>query len=165
MRKLLTLSLIAASLIPAVATAQTSQRELQRDRQDVREERRDLNRAQRNGDRREIRDEREDLREARQELREDRRDYNRNDWRSHRGQNRQLYSRGRWTSPYGYTRFNTGARINRGYYAPRYVIADPWRYRLPATSGYNRWVRHHNDVLLINIRTGVVRDVIRSFYW
>jgi Ni/Co efflux regulator RcnB len=165
MRRLLTLSLIAASLVPALAMAQTSRGELQRDRQDIRDERRDLERAKANGTRGDVRDAREDYREARQEYREDRRDYNRNEWRSYRQSNRNLYGRGSYRSAYRYTAFRPGIRIASGYYAPRHLIADPWRYRLPRVSGYNRWVRHHDDVLLINTRTGYVVDVIRGFYW
>ena len=45
------------------------------------------------------------------------------------------------------------------------MIADPYRYHLPLASGYSRWVRHYNDVLLIDYRRGVVLDVIRNFYY
>ncbi len=165
MRRLLTLSLIAASFIPAVAAAQTSREELRRDRLDIRDERRDLNRAYASGNRRDVRDAREDYREARQEYREDRRDYNRGDWRGYRNSHRDLYSRRGYRSSYGYQTFRPGIRIDRGYYGARHLIADPWRYRLPRTNGYNRWVRHHDDVLLINTRNGYVVDVIRGFYW
>lgn len=42
---------------------------------------------------------------------------------------------------------------------------DYGRYRLPRP-GYNqRWVRHYNDVLLIDTRRGYVIDVIRNLYW
>lgn len=55
--------------------------------------------------------------------------------------------------------------IGRPYYAQRYWIADPGRYRLPPARGYQRWVRHYNDALLIDQRRGRVIDVIRNFYW
>ena len=44
------------------------------------------------------------------------------------------------------------------------MIADPWRYRLPPARGYQRWVRHYDDVLLVDVRRGVVIQVIRGFY-
>src|SRR3546814_13954691 len=75
--------------------------------------------------------------------------------------NRKLYTRGNWRSPYRYHAFGAGARIQPGYYAQRYVIADPRRYRLPVARGPNRWVRHYDDVLLVNTRTGRVVDVIQ----
>lgn len=173
MRKLMMAGLMAATLVPVAAQAQYidrgEARELRRDRQDIREERRELDRAYRSGDPQRIRNERGDLREARQEYREEfreaRRDYGRNDWRSYRYSNRELYRGGRWNSPYRYRSFSPGVRIGVGYYQPRYYVNDYGRYRLPRP-GYNqRWVRHYNDVLLIDVRSGFVRDVIRGFYW
>ena len=46
-----------------------------------------------------------------------------------------------------------------------YWINDPWRYRLPPAGYGQRWVRHYDDVLLIDTRRGVVLRVINSFYW
>ncbi len=56
MRRIITLSLLVASLVPATAIAATSKRELARDRQDVKEDRRDLRQAYRTGDRHDVRD-------------------------------------------------------------------------------------------------------------
>ena len=157
MRKLITLSLLAASLVPAAGMAQTSRGELARDRQEVREDRRDLNRAYRYGDRRDVRDARRDYRDSRQEYRED--------WRDYRRSHASVYHRGNWHAPFRYQRFVVGHRIRPYYYGPRYVIANPGYYRLPPAFGATRWVRHYDDALLIDIRTGIVRDVIRGFYW
>ena len=179
MRTLITAALIAAGVVPVAAPAAAqSNRELQRDRRDIREERRDLREAYRTGDRGDVRDARGDLRDARQEYREDLRDrYNRNDgryvgrnygrydWRAYRNTNRGLYARGGWRAPFGYNSFRAGARIAPAYYGRSYWIADPYRYRLPRPIGYQRWVRHYDDVLLIDTRRGVVLDVIRGFYF
>jgi Ni/Co efflux regulator RcnB len=159
MRKLTLLALLAATISPIAApvAAQAQTRELHRDRQDIREERRDLREAYRSGDRREIREEHRDLADARREYREDRRD-----WRDdHRGR----YEGGRWNAPFAYHRWNHGARMGHGYYAPRYYINDYGRYRLRAPAYGARWVRHYDDVLLINIRTGRVLDVRYNFFW
>lgn len=168
MRKLMTLALLAAAAMPIGAQAQ-DRGELRRDRQDIRQEQRELNRAYRYGDRRDIREERRDLREARREYREDLRDRDRNwrrdDWRTYRNQNRALYNRGRWDAPFRYQTFRPGVRIAPTFYGTRYVIGDPWRYHLPAARGATRWVRHYNDVLLIDYRRGIVLDVLRNFYW
>lgn len=172
MRKLITAALLAASaLVPAAAQAQ-SYGELRRDRQDIREERRELRDAYRRGDRRDIRDERGDVRDARREYREDlrdyrqdRRDYGRNDWRSYRQGHRDLYSRGNYRAPFRYQTFRPGVRIGAPYYQQRYWINDPYRYRLPRQVGYQRWVRHYDDALLIDTRRGFVVDVIRGFYF
>ncbi len=169
MRKLIMAGLIAATVLPAAAPAYAQSRaEIRRDREDLREERRELRDAQRYGDPREIREERRDVREARRELREDRADrraWRRDDWRPYRNQNRALYSRGYWRSPYAYRSFRPGVSIGIGYYSPRYYIADPWRYRLPPAGYGLRWVRHYDDALLVDIRRGRVVDVIRNFYW
>ncbi|MFN3519118.1 MAG: RcnB family protein [Sphingomonas sp.] len=168
MRKLIVSLMMAATIAPAVAAAQ-SPGELRRDRQDIREQRRDLYEAQRRGDRRDVREARQGLREARREYREDLRDrdrrWARDDWRGYRNQNRALYARGQWRAPFRYNQWRPGARIAPSYYAQRYWINDPWRYRLPPARPNTRWVRHYNDVLLVDYRRGTVLDVIRNFYW
>jgi Ni/Co efflux regulator RcnB len=165
MRKLITAALMIASAIPAVATAQ-SRGELRRDRQDIREEQRELRQARRYGDRGDIREERRDVRDARQEYREDLRDrYGRDDWRRYRQSNRAIYARGNWNAPFRYNSFRPGVRIGAPYYSQRYWISDPYRYHLPRPAGYQRWVRHYNDVLLIDTRRGYVVDVLRGFYF
>lgn len=173
MKKLITATLLAAVAMPAVAlpTAAYAQsnRELRRDRQDIREEQRELRQAQRHGSQRDVREQRRDVREARQEYREDLRDRDRrwgdNDWRANRDRNRGIYARGNWRAPFAYNRFRVGGRIGAPYFGPRYVIADPWRYHLPRAGRYQSWVRHYNDVLLIDTRRGVVVRVLPGFYW
>jgi Ni/Co efflux regulator RcnB len=173
MKTFVTAALLAAAAMPALAlpgAAQAQSREeLRRDRQDIREEQRDLNRAYRSGDPRRIREERRDVREAHQEFREDLQDRNRNwrndDWRGWRNQNRGAFARGSWSAPFRYTRFRAGARIGSPYYGSRYVIADPWRYHLPRAGRYESWVRHYNDVLLVDTRRGVVIRTLPGFYW
>ena len=173
MRNYIIAGLMASSLVPVAAQAQRFDRseraELRGDRRDIREERRDLDRAYRYGDRRDIRDERGDLRDARREYRRDYReaahDWGRNDWRGWRDGNRDLYRGGNWHSEYRYRSFSPGIRLGVGYYSPLYYINDYGRYRLPRP-GYNqRWIRNYNDVLLVDVRSGYVIDVIRNFYW
>lgn len=170
MRRTIITALIAAVALPAleVPAAAQDRRELRRDRQDIREEQRELNRAYRSGDRGDIRDERRDVREARREYREDLNDRNRrwgrDDWRGYRDHNRGIYARGSWRAPFRYNAFRPGVRIAPNYYGSRYYIADPWRYRLPPANRYQRWVRHYDDVILVDTRRGYVVDVIRSFY-
>lgn len=160
MRKLMTLGLIAAALLPAAASAQS-----RGDWRDLREEQRELNRAYRSGDPYRIAEERRDVRDARREIYEDRRDWGRDDWRGWRRDHRDLYARGRWDAPFRYQAFRPGVRIGPGYWDRRYVIADPWRYRLPPARPWQHWVRHYDDVLLIDSRRGVVVDVYRGFFF
>ncbi len=56
-------------------------------------------------------------------------------------------------------------RIQPTYYNQRYWIADPWRYRLPRPGMNQRWVRNYDDLMLVDVRRGIVIDVIRGFYW
>ncbi|MBN8839272.1 MAG: RcnB family protein [Sphingomonadales bacterium] len=165
MRKLIIGVLMAATAFPAIASAQTND-DLRRDRRDVREQQQQLDQARRYGDRHDVRREQRDLRDARQNLRDDRNHaWGRDDWRGWRDQNRSLYARGNWNAPFRYQSFRAGVRIAPNYYGQRYWIADPWRYRLPPARPYTRWVRHYNDVLLIDYRRGIVVDVMRNFFW
>lgn len=171
-KKLIISALIAAVAMPAMAPATAhaqSQREVRRDREQLREEQRELQRAQRHGDRRDVRRERGDVREARRDLRDSVQDRNRrwgnDDWRGWRNQNRGIYSRGNWRAPFRYNGFRVGVRIAPQYYGSRYYINDPWRYRLPPAGRWQRWVRHYDDVLLVDTRRGTVVRVIRNFYW
>ncbi len=169
MRRLIIGILMAATVMPAAAIAQ-SPGELRRDRQDVRQEQRELNRSIRRGDSpREVREQARDVRDARQEHREDLRDrdraWSRNDWRNNRQGNRNLYARGNWRAPYRYQAFRAGVRIQPTYYNQRNWIADPWRYRLPRPTANQRWVRNYDDLMLVDVRRGIVIDVIRGFYW
>lgn len=152
--KFLIAAVIASTLTPMAAQAQT--RELQRDRQEIREERRDVRDARRTGDRRDVREEKRDVREARQEYRED--------WREYRQKNRRAFQTTRFNAPFRYRTFNNGVSINASYYAPRYRVSNYANYRLPNPGRYQTYVRHYNDVLLVNTRTGRVIRAYRGFY-
>ncbi|MBA4308620.1 MAG: hypothetical protein C0429_17975 [Sphingopyxis sp.] len=154
-RFLITVAAVAATLSPMVAQAQT--RELQRDRQEVREEKRELNQAKRYGDRSDIREERREYRDAKQEYRED--------WRDYRQKNRNAFRGSRFNAPFRYRTFNDGVSIGSSYYAPRYRVSNYQNYRLPQPGRYQTYVRHYNDVLLVNTRTGRVVRAYRGFYW
>ena len=161
MRKIIMTTLMAAAALPAIAAPTManaqSAHELHRDRQNIREERRDVREAYRHGDKSDIRNERKDLRRAKQEYRED--------WRDYRKAHRDVYARGHWEAPYRYRAWDRGVVLHRQYYAPRYYVNDPWRYRLNDRGRDFRWVRNYDDVLLVNIRTGRVVDVYRNFFW
>ena len=156
MRKLIILGLLAATVAPSVASAQSA-REVRQSQRELREEQRDLRQAQRYGDRRDVRDERRDVREARREVRED--------WRDYRRSHRSVYRAGNWRAPFRYKQWNAGAQLRPAYYNSRYYISDPYRYRLPRPGMNQRWVRHYNDVMLVNVRNGRVIQVHRGFFW
>ena len=90
------------------------------------------------------------------------------DWRGHRNRYNSYYRPGRYYAPYRnqyYNRISIGFNLGGGYYGSRYWINDPWRYRLPSAYGSYRWVRYYDDVVLVDIRTGYVADVIHNFFW
>jgi Ni/Co efflux regulator RcnB len=157
MRKLIFAGLMAATLVPTIASAQN--RELRDDRQDIRQEQRDVRRAVRNGDSpREIRDQQRDVRDARQEYR--------NDWQDYRRRSPDIFRGPAYVGPrgYAYRGIAPGYRFDRGYYDRRYWV-DPYRYRLPAAAYGRRWIRYGNDVVLVDIRTGRAITVYNSFFF
>lgn len=89
------------------------------------------------------------------------------DWRRYRDRDRTRFHIGIYIDPFGYQYRNwqLGWRVPARYYATRYWINDPSYYRLPPVGGPYRWIRYHDDVLLIDLRTGRVLDVIRDFFW
>lgn len=95
------------------------------------------------------------------------RSHNVYDWRGYRDINRSIFSMPGYVGPRGWTyrRYRPGVRIAPVFYSQRYWIADPWRYRLPYASGFTRWVRYGDDVLLIDTRRGIILDLIPDFFW
>ena len=149
--KLLAGALIAAMLAPAAAAgAQT--RDLRHDRQEVREDRRDVRQ-----DQRELRRDQRDLRDARQEQRQD--------WRSYRAQHREMYRAPAFRAPFRYQRFGVNSRIDARYWGTSYRVSNVARWRLPPAGHGQVYVRHYNDLLLVNTRTGRVAAVYQNFYW
>jgi len=148
----LTAGLIAAMMIPAAAQAQTG--ELRRDRQDIRQDQRDLRNAQRYGDHRDVRDARKDVRDSKREYRQDTRDWRRDT----RYQN--------YRAPFKYQQFRVGQTLRSTYYAPAYRPTWDSRWGVPRAGRGLTYVRHYNDLLLVNMRTGKVVKVYRNeFRW
>lgn len=113
-------------------------------------------------------DDRRDYRDARRWDRSGWRRDNRYDWRHYRDRNRTIYRTERYYAPYrsySYRRLGIGFSLGPLFYGSRYWIDDPWYYRLPPVYGPYRWVRYYDDVLLVNIYTGEVVDVIYDFFW
>ena len=53
----------------------------------------------------------------------------------------------------------------RTYWGSQFYV-DNWNdYRLPAPGYRLRYVRHYDDLLLVDTRTGRVVRVYRNFYW
>lgn len=93
---------------------------------------------------------------------------NRYDWQRYRYSNRNVYRLGRYYAPYRnyyYRPLSVGFYLDTLFFGSSYWINDPWQYRLPPAYGPYRWVRYYDDVLLVDIYSGEVVDVIRDFFW
>jgi len=89
-------------------------------------------------------------------------------WGDYRHGNQFLFRPGPYFAPYRshrYNRIDIGFYLDSLFFQPRYFINDPWSYRLPPAHGPYQWVRYYDDVLLVDIYSGQVVDVIRNFFW
>lgn len=89
-------------------------------------------------------------------------------WHRYRSHNRNVFRIGRYYAPYTgyrYSRVGIGFYLNNLFFGSRYWINDPGYYRLPPAYGPYRWVRYYDDVLLVDIYSGEVVDVIYDFFW
>jgi Ni/Co efflux regulator RcnB len=83
--------------------------------------------------------------------------------RRHHNRNYVVYS-----APYhgwSYRRVNVGYHLRPAFYGHRYVINDYGVYRLRAPGSNRAWVRYGDDLLLVNLRTGRVLEVIPGGYY
>lgn len=90
------------------------------------------------------------------------------DWRDYRSSHRDVYRGRPYYSPYrgyAYRRVSIGFTLGSLFYGNSYWLDDPWMYRLPPVYGSYRWVRYYDDVLLVDVYTGQVVDVIYDFFW
>jgi Nickel/cobalt transporter regulator len=91
------------------------------------------------------------------------------DWSSYRNQYRHYYNQPRYYNPYGYgygyRRYGIGIYLDSLFFSNRYWVNDPWQYRLPDPGYGYRWVRYYDDVLLVDVRSGYVVDVIHDFFF
>jgi Ni/Co efflux regulator RcnB len=158
MKKQILAVLAAATILTPVAVqAKTSPAELRRDTHEIRDERQDLRQTKRHGTPAQVRDARGEVHEAREERRED--------WRDYRQGHKSNFRAEKFNAPFRYHSFNIGIRLSPQYYGSRYFVSNTAYYRLPAPGHNNRYVRHYNDLLLVNIRSGRVIDVYRGYFW
>lgn len=93
---------------------------------------------------------------------------NRYDWQRYRYSNRSLFHSGGYYAPYrgyNYNRLSIGLILDSLFYSNRYWLNDPWQYRLPPAPYGTQWVRYYDDVVLVDVYTGEVLDVIYDFFW
>jgi Ni/Co efflux regulator RcnB len=97
----------------------------------------------------------------RDQVRHDQHDrYNRHGDRNHRHVS--------YVAPYrgwNYRRVTVGYQLRPAFYGSRYYINDYGAYNLRAPGRWQRWIRYGDDLLLVNVRTGRVLQVIHYRYW
>lgn len=94
------------------------------------------------------------VRDTRQAARPDQRDWRRDT----RYQN--------WRAPFAYQSFRAGSTLRSSYYAPGYRLNYDSRWGVPRAGKNMTYVRHYNDLLLVNVRSGKVVQVYRNhFRW
>ncbi len=90
------------------------------------------------------------------------------DWMSWRSLNRGAYHLPRYYGPnggYGYQRFSSGVILEPMFFGQDYWLDDPYAYRLPPAYGSYRWVRYYNDAMLVDLRSGMVVDIVYDIFW
>lgn len=90
------------------------------------------------------------------------------DWQRYRYSNRNIYRLSPYYAPYrgySYSRFSIGFGLDPLFYGSNYWISDPFYYRLPPAPPGARWVRYYDDVVLVDLYSGQVIDVIYDFFW
>lgn len=90
------------------------------------------------------------------------------DWQRYRYSNRNLFRSGSYYAPYRnyrYNRLSIGIVLDSLFYSNRYWLSDPYQYRLPPAPYGTQWVRYYDDVVLVDVYTGEVLDVIHDFFW
>lgn len=96
------------------------------------------------------------------------RNNNRYNWSGFRQSNRLLFRPGPYFAPFSghfYRPVGVGFFLDPLFFQPRFFLNDPWAFRLPPPGARFRWVRYYDDVLLVDVFTGEVVDVIQNFFW
>ena len=162
MRKTLIAALAASALVPALAAtaaSATSRQEVRSDLREVKQDRHEVRQDVRAGDHREAKQDRQELREDKRELKED--------WRSYRNTHRSVFKRGHYSAPagYRYRGIKAGYRFAPAFYADRYWVNNYNVYRLPNPGYGHRWVRYGNDVVLVDVRSGIAKQILSAFFF
>jgi len=148
MRKIMLAALAAATAVPilAVPTMASAQ-----SYHEVRKDQRQVRKDMRHGDYRKARRDRREMRE---------------DWRDYRRSHRTVYTRPAYVAPrgYRYRPVRVGHRFAPAYYSRNYYV-DYNRYRLPRPGLHRQWVRYGNDVALVDVRTGLIIQLLNSFFY
>jgi hypothetical protein len=90
------------------------------------------------------------------------------DWNRWRYANRNIFRLPTYYAPYRnyrYSRLGIGFFLDSLFFDQRYWLGDPYQYRLPPAPPGTQWIRYYDDVLLVDVYSGEVIDVIYDFFW
>ncbi len=149
-KNILTAGIMAALLVPAVASAQPQPNFYNRDHAATASKDHRDQRDQRND--RDYRNERDHRNDSRYDNRS-----NQRDWRQDQRYNN-------FRAPFAYQRFQNGSTLRRDYYTNNYRQNWDSRWGLPRANKNQVYVRHYNDLLLVNERNGKVVRVYRDMF-
>lgn len=93
------------------------------------------------------------VRDVRNDRRDDRREVRRTGYK---------YGYGAFNAPFRAQYFRAGDRIGGAMLSSRYIINNPRHIGLPFAGRNKAYVRHFDDVLLVNLRSGKVIAVYRN---
>ena len=94
----------------------------------------------------------------------------RNDVRQDNRQEARRHNRG-WTNyaapvrNWRYRPVTVGYQLPQSFYGARYYVSNYNMYQVRAPGRYQRWIRYGDDLLLVNVRTGRVLQVMHNRYW
>lgn len=89
----------------------------------------------------------------------------RHDRRAARHHNRHWTAYRAPSQNWAYRPLSVGYQLRPAFYEPRYAISDYGAFRVRAPGRNMRWIRYGDDLLLVNVRTGRVLDVVHNRYW
>lgn len=148
--------IMAAMLVPAVAQAQPQPHDRERYQENrgnpVIQKREQELKKQREAELKK----QQEFRQAQQRDHRDARNHQ-NDWRRDARYNN-------FRAPFAYQRFQVGAKLKPNYYAANYRKNWDSRWGLPRAKKNEAYVRHYNDLLLVNERNGKVIRVYRDHF-
>jgi Ni/Co efflux regulator RcnB len=150
MRILLAAAILSGVVFSSAASAQ-SEKEIRKDQHAVEAGQSELTDAQQHGNAADVEKAQDKLQGAHNELSEDRSDQ----------------QTSRYHPPYRNWSQSTpalGTLLRPKFYDRRYVISNPDHYRLETPAADQRWIRYGDDVLLVDVTTGRVADVLPRRY-
>lgn len=88
-------------------------------------------------------------------------------WAAWRAAHPALFQPGSYRPPHGgyaYAAIKPGTILPAEFLAEQYWVQDPSIYHLPPATGSYQWIRYYNDILLVNIDSGRVMEVVTGLF-